>query len=201
MTTKNIKPLDQVLREGNDGKNQRIKGDFVAKHIYCNVGSLVEYCLRNPDGDSPVQLEEIENYYSYPEWSKTVLGEDLYFAGGTEEDKETFLEEFDRLTDESQELLDKEEISEATHEHNSELIEEARNEVNDLESEPQEIYEWWAVSSYLFEQLQKRGYCVADAGSCYVWGRTTTGQAILLDHVITVVCADMGILEGQENEW
>ena len=34
-----------------------------------------------------------------------------------------------------------------------------------------------------------------------VWGRATTGQAILLDGVISEICSDMEILEGQANEW
>ena len=42
---------------------------------------------------------------------------------------------------------------------------------------------------------------VIDTGSVAVWGRCTTGQAILLDGVITRICADMGILEGQEYAW
>lgn len=200
---KTIKRIEDVLKDGNSTVNQRIKGDFIGKHVYCNVNSMAEYCLSkgHEDNESPIQYEEIENLYSLPEWSGTVLGESLYFGGGSEEDRETFLEEFDRLTEESERMFEAEEISEVTHERNLELIEEAKREVNDLESEPQEIFEWWAVSEFLYRKLKENGYCVVDAGSCYVWGRTCTGQAILLDHVITLICADMGILEGQENEW
>jgi hypothetical protein len=200
---KTIMNTEEVLRNGNSSKNQEIKGKFVGREIYCNVNSLVEYCLNksHEDSDSPVQFDELENYYTYPEWSVKLLGETLSFDGGTEEDKETFLEEFDRLEEESQELLDKEEISEATHERNLELIAEAKDEFNELEQEPQEVFEWWAVSGYLYDKLKELGHVVVDTGSCKVWGRTTTGQAILLDYVITRICADLGILEGQENEW
>lgn len=195
--------IEQALKNANDGQNQTIKGEFVGKHVYCNVGSLVEYCLKNgfEDSDSPVNMDAIENYYNYPEWSKTVVGEDLYFEGGNEDAKNTFLEEFDRLIEESEELLSDEKISEVTHDRNVELIEEAKSEFEEIESEPQEIFEWWAVSSYLYDKLKGLGYAVVDAGSCYVWGRATTGQAILLDYAISRICADMEILEGQSNSW
>jgi hypothetical protein len=200
---KTIITKEQALKEGNSTVNQKIKEKFVGREVYCNVNSLVEYCLSKgyEDSDSPVSLDSIENYYLYPEWSKTVVGEALYFEGGNEDAKETFLEEFDRLEEESSELLEKEEISEATHERNLALIEEAKEEFEAIENEPQEIYEWWAISDFLFRKLKEKGDAVVDSGSCYIWGRTTSGQAILLDYVITQICADMGILEGQENSW
>lgn len=49
---------------------------------------------------------------------------------------------------------------------------------------PKDVFEYWSVSRYLFEKLRSRGAPVADLGSCYVWGRTTTGQGIALDWVI-----------------
>lgn len=203
METKTFITIEEALKSGNDGKNQGIKQKFVGQHVFCNVNSLVEYCLSKgfEDSDSPVNLDEIENYYSYPEWSTKLQGETLYFDGGSEDDKEKFLEEFDRLKEDSEQLFENEEISEETNDRNLELIEEARNEFNELETEPVEIFEWWAVSEFLYRKLKENGYCVVDTGSCYVWGRTTTGQAILLDYVITQICAEMEILEGQANSW
>ena len=189
--------------DNNSIKNQDIKGKFIGQHVYCNVNSLVEYCLQQgfEDPNSPVNLDELENYYTYPEWSKRVVGETLQFDGGTESDKETFLQEFDRLIDESQSLLDTEDISEETHERNVDLINEAKEEFEELETEAAEVYEWWAVSEYLYSKLKEQGQVVTDTGSCYIWGRQTTGQAILLDGVISRICRDMEILEGQANQW
>lgn len=198
-----MKTINEVLQESNSTTNQQIKGEFVANHVYCNVNSLVEYCLSKgfEDSNSPVNLDELENYYTFPEWSKDLQGETLYFEGGTQEQKDSFLAEFERLIEESENLLESEKISELTHERNVELIEEAKEEFENLESEPQEVFEWWAVSEYLFRQLRERGYVVIITGSCYVWGRTTTGQAILLDGIISRICADMEILDGQSNSW
>jgi len=65
----------------------------------------------------------------------------------------------------------------------------------------QEIYEWWIVSEFLYRKLKERGFPVLEWGNNYYWGRTTTGQAILLDNVITKICQDMEILEGQKHNW
>lgn len=72
---------------------------------------------------------------------------------------------------------------------------------SEVEHEHREIYEWWAVDRRLFEHLQQLWQPVYDAGSCLCWGRCTTGQAILLDHVIAQVAIDMEILKGQRYDW
>lgn len=47
-----------------------------------------------------------------------------------------------------------------------------------------EVYEWWIVSRWLYERLRQKGEPVIDSDYGYLWGRTCTGQAILLDAVI-----------------
>jgi hypothetical protein len=67
------------------------------------------------------------------------------------------------------------------------------------DTEPQEVYEWWMVSGWLCGLLQEKGEVIIESES--IWGRCTTGQAILLDGVISDICKDLEILEGQKNEW
>lgn len=179
----------------NSTVNQQIKSEFVQREVYCNVNSLVEYCLKNgyEDRESPVNLDDIENIYSYPEY----FGQYAKFSGGTENEKDAELERLSSLYDMVEDNIEGEEAQEAA----KTKIDEEMQEIRDLESEPQEIYEWWAVSSYLYDKLKEQGEPVVDAGSCYVWGRTTTGQAILLDGVISRICSDMGILDGQAHSW
>lgn len=69
------------------------------------------------------------------------------------------------------------------------------------EQEAQEIYEWWVVSNWLYEKLKAKGHPVLEWGNNYYWGRCTTGQAILLDGVISDICSEMEILEGQKYDW
>lgn len=53
------------------------------------------------------------------------------------------------------------------------------------EEEYIDVYEYWAVSSWLAHKLEVQGEIVENDfyGLC-VWGRTTTGQAISMDYVI-----------------
>ena len=78
---------------------------------------------------------------------------------------------------------------------------EKNGHIEELEQEPQEIYEWWIVTSYLCDKLRENGEPVLEWGNNCYWGRCCTGQAILLDSVISEICSDMEILEGQKNEW
>ena len=73
------------------------------------------------------------------------------------------------------------------------------SEENEEDYDQQEVFEWWMVSSYLCEKLKEKGCPIIDNEN--IWGRTTTGQAILLDYVITEICAEMEILQGQKYSW
>jgi hypothetical protein len=55
-----------------------------------------------------------------------------------------------------------------------------------------EVYEHWAVSQYLADELTKHGERVDTdfAGLC-VWARTTTGQAIGMDSCIRAIVAEV----------
>lgn len=72
---------------------------------------------------------------------------------------------------------------------------------NELDQQAKEIYEWWIVTDFLCDKLRKQGEPVLEWGNNCYWGRTTTGQAILLDHVISVICEEMQILDGQIFSW
>ena len=64
-----------------------------------------------------------------------------------------------------------------------------------------EIYEYWLVSTWLAGKLIEKGECVnEDWHGLVVWGRQCTGQAILLDGVISEICNELEILEGQKFE-
>lgn len=64
-----------------------------------------------------------------------------------------------------------------------------------------EIYEWWAVSTWLGEKLKEQGCVVIDSYCKSYWGRCTTGQSISLDCCMANIAKDMGILEGMEYDW
>lgn len=80
-----------------------------------------------------------------------------------------------------------------------ELCEEQGIDADDYR---REIYEHWIVSDWFATKLESKGERILrDFFGLTVWGRSTTGQAILLDSVIREIASEMGILHGQENSW
>lgn len=71
---------------------------------------------------------------------------------------------------------------------------------NAPESQPQEIYEYWIVDTFLGRLLQDKGEPIFERMFGWIWGRTTTGQAIYLDGVIYQICNELELLEGQRFE-
>ncbi|MFW6224790.1 MAG: hypothetical protein ACOC4B_00815 [Bacteroidota bacterium] len=177
----------------NSTKNQEIKAKFVAREIYANVNSMVEYIINKgfEDADAPFNADDIENYYVYPEYS----GKYVSVYTGQQEDIQNEIEEL------------KEKIEKAMDEWNGEgdepeIISEMEQELSELEGleeEPQEILEWWVCSPWLIDKLKEKGEPVIEHEN--LWGRTTSGQAILLDAVISEICEDLEILEGQSSDW
>lgn len=70
-----------------------------------------------------------------------------------------------------------------------------------LDTKPEEIYEWWAVTNWFGEKLKEQGCVVIEAWGKSYWGRCTTGQSISLDGCIVNIAKSMQILDGMENEW
>jgi len=185
----------QEIKE-NSPQNQKIKGHFVNREVYANVNNLVEYVLNKgfEDSEAPFSIDDIENMYRY-EYETTI--EEEFISIYSEEDKEEALEKIDLMIDHyAGQNPEKESIQSKITE-----LEDARDEIENLEEEPQEIFEWWIVSKWLYDKLKQEGEPVIDDGLNQYWGRTGTGQAILLDSVISDIAIEMEILEGQENEW
>lgn len=71
---------------------------------------------------------------------------------------------------------------------------------NDIEPHELEVYEHWAVSTWLAEKLAEKGERVdTDFAGLNVWARTTTGQAISADAVIEKITAETGYASGGEG--
>jgi len=179
----------------NSTTNQTIKGQFVGKEVFANVNSMVEYILRSSyeDREAPFSYDDLTNYYK--DNSEAIDGKQEEIDDI--KDSEKYCELDNKYSED--ELNETEEL-----EYNKlgEAIENIESSIQELESdqeEPQEVFEWYMVSNYLARKLQERGEVVIEGEN--IWGRCTTGQAILLDSVISEICYDMEILEGQKNEW
>ena len=81
---------------------------------------------------------------------------------------------------------------------NPELLLEAKNyypqdedgKRDDDEGEYPEIFEYWAVSEWLADDLEKQGEVVFEMLDFIVWGRQCTGQAIALDGIIQKIAQE-----------
>lgn len=116
-----------------------------------------------------------------------------------QKNNECWFDEMQNLYLSDQQILDNDTYY--TNKMNDEEKEEYIQSIKDNGEDIQEIFEYWAVSSFLYEDLKKLGEPVAEINNTYIWGRTCTGQAILLDSVISNICEGMEILEGQSNSW
>lgn len=57
-------------------------------------------------------------------------------------------------------------------------------------AEDAEIYEWYSVSGWLASKLKDIGECVLDNGYGTWWGRTCTGQALIMDGTLQEIAAE-----------
>lgn len=64
-----------------------------------------------------------------------------------------------------------------------------------------EPLEFWIVTEWLGEKLKDHGEIVDELFDFTIWARTTSGQAIALDYVISKIAEEMEILDGQEYSW
>jgi len=51
------------------------------------------------------------------------------------------------------------------------------------EAEYRDPYEFWIVSDYFAEKLRLNNELLTDHWGFWIWGRETTGQSILIDHI------------------
>lgn len=158
----------------NSIKNQEIKSKFVGREVFGNVNSMVEYILNKgwEDTSAPFSWDDVSNGYEH------ICGECGSTDGFDEYETKTGAKKFKCCS------------CNKRYEENG---------YEELETQPAEVYEWWLVSDFLVRKIMDQGGCVIDFEN--IWGRQTTGQAILLDGVISRICYEMEILEGQEYEW
>jgi len=163
----------------NSIENQKIKGDFVNREVYCCASSLI-YQLQQ-DGHYTDEIMEFS------------LKDELREEDLKDEIREYYKKELkeylkDRFTEEtSLEVLDTEELKDLADDLNIDI---------DNFIEPEEALEHWIVSDWLADKLEAYGELITkDFLGLTIWGRTCSGQAIMLDWVISKICNDLDMLK------
>ena len=177
-------------RDYNSIANQHIKGLLVQREVYYCQTSVVEELLNTEENQDT--LFELENFWYYR----------LDLSDGE------FTGSYDDLQEKIEEVENKRDNFEALQadgakdlEDQITALEDDLTEMNEPDTEASEIYEWWLVSGYLANRLKAKGEIIWEDYGCTWWGRQATGQAILLDGVISYIAEDMEILEGMPNTW
>jgi len=192
-----------MKRDYNSNTNQDIKGKFVGQHIKTcfsyEMDSIFKAGQSYNDHDLP-SYEDVENMYYFDDDIITdKVMREFQFEGekmiAYANDPDTFNRRCKTEGDFRCFLVSL----------NEEELEELCNafavDIDEEKSTPHEIFEWWIVTKYLYQKLKEEGCPVLEWGNNYYWGRCTTGQAILLDHIISVICEEMEILEDQKYSW
>lgn len=164
----------------NSNVNQEIKTKFVNREvIYCAstlVSELAKKAEEFPDYQDDLYgaFEGVPDYKEAANvagWVKDKKGRFVFEDGKTKSDAENW-----------QELCAEQDI--------------------DVDDYAPEIFEHLIVTDWLADKLENHGEKVLkDFFGMTIWCRPTTGQAILLDHVISEICAEEEILEGQKYDW
>lgn len=171
------RPCPENYRFDSD-KNQAIKGMFVGREVNeCQTG-FIEACLQK----GILNYEDIKNTEEYSDQDKYDRLQKLMKA------LDVGMEKYLSQSREGLLLLGKKEL--------------LQDQIDNLETKSKKIFEWYSVTEWLAKKLEEHGEPIVSYDEFnWWWGRTCSGQAILLDGVISEICWGMGILEGQENEW
>lgn len=155
----------------NSINNQKIKDALVNREVYACISDMADY-LFNCDDNSYANFDDFENVFV------------------------TICPKCGAVNSYHHDVRDDDELTDYWYcDHCHHEVEE------EMDTEPQEIYEYWIVSPWFGEKLRNAGEPVFERMLGWIWGRTCTGQAISLDGVIDEICKDMEILEGMPNEW
>lgn len=162
----------------NSCVNQEIKREFVYREVYACITDMAEH-LFDYDGEKYAAYDEFENY-------------------GVENRcphcREIVEEDYDDLESE-EEIAEGAWVSTATFHR----CPHCNEDIDWFDEEWPEIYEYWLVSPWLGEKLKAHDQIVLERHGAWVWGRQCSGQAILLDGVISRICKELGMLKEDEE--
>tara|TARA_R100001463_G_scaffold53617_1_gene104648 strand:- start:1086 stop:1451 length:366 start_codon:yes stop_codon:yes gene_type:complete len=54
-----------------------------------------------------------------------------------------------------------------------------------------EIYQYFIITEWLYEELSKIGGCVAEFKGFYIWGRTDFGQSMQMNHELKTIAKNV----------
>jgi hypothetical protein len=160
------------------GNSTRAQKDFISGRINnsvflasCLVGALME--------KEVLSYDDIENLYSGKSDEVEELEKPIFDL--THKIRQLEEIEIEEGKDFAKEI---EKLEEELLAVGGEIMQGLKEELENAADEMQEIYEWWIITdSWVFNRLRDAGEPVIDSDELglELWGRTCTGQAIVLD--------------------
>jgi hypothetical protein len=206
--TKNLTDYIAAGGQPDSHANHRIRSRLVEREVLHNLCSTVEFVTQHGHNAEQIDYDELLNLCSGKDWEEpgrdhisdmdrndllNALSEYGADLPGVDEDNED--DDADEGGDLSDDQLRQMLIAEIGNDWQG-FCETERLDPHDLD-----VYEHWAVTSWFKNRLAERGEITGELLDFDVWGRTCTGQAISMDHVIASIAAKMEILDGQANSW
>lgn len=150
--------------------------------------------------DNSDKIEDLNNEKDTLENEQDEKLDKLQEDNDTNNDENDFLFDTDEITEiehnkckkaENTKYENDKEKLEKTFEKQTSEIEDQISELENEQDEPQEAYEWWAVSEWLEGKLRANNeiLLVTDYGTW--WGRQTSGQAIEMDYIMEKIATDL----------
>jgi hypothetical protein len=68
---------------------------------------------------------------------------------------------------------------------------EFTNEYIEEEDTYKEIFQYFIISEWLYEELSKIGGCVAEFKGLYIWGKTDFGQGMDMNHELKTIAKNV----------
>lgn len=176
--------------DSNSIENQEIKRKFVDREVYYCASFLISELAKNE-----TYLDELMEVCMKDDWEGPAQD---YIRDVSEDDCIDYLHDIDIKTKGKRIKA----LRKAVFENIDEDTAQDFCEDHNLDPYTVEALEHWIVSEWLAEKLEEKGEMILhDFLGLTIWGRTRSGQAILLDGVISEICSDMEILDGQANSW
>ena len=184
----------------NADKQSRMR-DWIHQHVRACASTLVhelaqkseymddlmEVCCVQDDWQSPAEYEG----YGVVEVTNTTLGWRLNDSGPA------YSWMWFRIEDGIDAALADPDVEDRINQHSEEDAWRTACEFNNVDPSQIEAYEHWIVSQWFAERLIEKGEMVTmDFLGLTIWGRTCTGQEIILDHTVEGIYDEMMARRG-----
>jgi len=171
-----------------NGDYQKLVGDFVSKNVHYCVSSLIAH-LSKDDNDVLDVISSDDWVTPAEEEGWKVLEAAGCYLFWNEESKLAYS------------VANNEAVEPAPNEWDGECYQESAPTTEDwrslcehqnIDCYTNEAYEHWIVDRWFAEKLEAKGEMISyDIHGLVIWGRTCTGQAVLLDSVVCQIYNEM----------